>query len=122
MTLLSVRRELGEFRKRYKWMALCVLLSMSGIVARLVHLQLVEHRRWAAEAERNIMKRIRLPATRGLIRDSQGKIVANNRPAYNVYLTPQLLDRRHIEMFCKLMGYILPNGISVKHLYRGRLG
>jgi penicillin-binding protein 2 len=105
MTLLSVRRELGEFRKRYKWMALCVLLSMGGIVARLVHLQLVEHQRWAAEAERNIMKRIRLPATRGLIRDSQGKIVANNRPAYNVYLTPQLLDRRHIELFARLMGF-----------------
>jgi penicillin-binding protein 2 len=105
MTLLSVRREVGEFRKRYKWMALCVLLSMSGVVARLVDLQLLDHARWAAEAERNIVKRIRLPATRGLIRDSAGRIVANNRPAYNVYLTPQLLGRRHIDLFAKLMAF-----------------
>jgi penicillin-binding protein 2 len=105
MTMLSVRREVGEFRKRYKWMALCVLLSMGGIVARLVHLQLVEHERWAREAERNIMKRIRLPATRGLIRDATGKIVANNRASYNVYLTPQLLNRRHIDLFSRLMGF-----------------
>ena len=27
MSLLSVRREVGEFRKRYKWMALAVVLS-----------------------------------------------------------------------------------------------
>ena len=26
------------------------------------------------------------------------------------------------QIFGKLMGYILPNGISVKYLYRGRLG
>jgi penicillin-binding protein 2 len=105
MTMLSVRREVGEFRKRYKWMALCVLLSMSGIVARLVQLQLIDHERWAKEAERNIMKRIRLPATRGLIRDASGKVIANNRAAYNIYLTPQLLDRRHIELFSRLMSF-----------------
>src|SRR4029077_5956240 len=105
MTMLSVRREVGEFRKRYKWMALCVLLSMGGIVARLVHLQLVDHERWAKEAERNIMQRILFPATRGLIRDATGKIIANNRAAYNVYLTPQLLNRRHIDLFSRLMGF-----------------
>ncbi len=103
--MLSVRREVGEFRKRYKWMALCVLLSMAGIVVRLVHLQLIEHSHWAAEARRNITRRMRIPATRGLIRDMHGKVVAGNRAAYNVYLTPQLLDRSDVELFAKLMGF-----------------
>jgi penicillin-binding protein 2 len=105
MTLLSVRRELGEFRKRYKWMALFVLLSMSGVLVRLSQLQLLEHAHWAKEAERNIMKRIRLPATRGLIRDATGKVVATNRASYIVYLTPQLLERRHIDLFARLMSF-----------------
>jgi penicillin-binding protein 2 len=105
MTLLSVRREVGEFRKRYKWMALFVVLSMTGVAARLVHLQLFERERWAAEADRNIMKHVRLPATRGLIRDTTGKLVANNRAAYNVYLTPQLLDQRHVDLFARLMSF-----------------
>jgi penicillin-binding protein 2 len=104
MTMLSVRREVGEFRKRYKWMALCVLLSLGGIVVRLFHLQIIDHERWALEAERNIQKRIRLPATRGLIRDSAGKVIANNRPSYNVYLTPQLLRPEHIDLLGELMG------------------
>ena len=32
MTLLSVRREVGELRKRFKWMALVVLAAMGFIV------------------------------------------------------------------------------------------
>ena len=48
MTMLSVRREVGEFRKRYKWMVLAVLLSFGVLVVRLVVLQLVEYDRWAA--------------------------------------------------------------------------
>src|SRR5687767_3858867 len=102
MTLLSVRREIGEFRKRYKWMALVVLLSMGVITARLVQLQMVEHAHWVIEADKNITKHIRLPATRGLIRDHVGKLVAANRPAYDVYMTPQLLDRGHIDRIAKL--------------------
>src|SRR4051794_22705747 len=99
MTLLSVRREVGEFRKRYKWMALAVFLSLGGVLVRLFQLQIIEHDRWAAEAERNITKRIRLPATRGLIRDTNGKVIASNRPSFNVFLTPQMLDDEHIDVF-----------------------
>jgi penicillin-binding protein 2 len=104
MTLLSVRREVGEFRKRYKWMALVVLVSMSAVIVRLVQLQMFEHAHWVAEANNNITKHIRLPATRGLIRDHRGKLIAQNRPAYDVYMTPQLLDRSHVDRIVKLMG------------------
>jgi penicillin-binding protein 2 len=105
MTLLSVRREVGEFRKRYKWMALAVFVSMSAIVARLVYLQLIDHERWDQEAKDNITKHVRLPATRGLIRDTSGKVVASNRAATDVYLTPQLLDREHVDLFSQFMGF-----------------
>ena len=104
-TLLSVRREVGEFRKRYKWMALLVVVSMCGIVVRLVQLQMLEYRHWLSEAEQNITKRVRLPATRGLIRDHMGRVIAKNRPAYDVYMTPHLLERRHIDRIAKLMGF-----------------
>jgi penicillin-binding protein 2 len=66
---------------------------------------MVEHEHWVAEADKNITKRIRLPATRGLIRDHLGKLIAQNRPAYDVYMTPQLLDRGHIDQIAKLMGF-----------------
>ena len=45
MTLRSVRREVGELRKRFKWMAMVVLIAMGLIVVRLIHLQLVDYDR-----------------------------------------------------------------------------
>ncbi|HEX4355614.1 MAG TPA: penicillin-binding protein 2, partial [Polyangiales bacterium] len=68
MTLLSTHREVGEFRKRYKWMALFVVVAMSTIVGRLIQLQILQYAHWAQEARRNVTKIVRLPATRGIIR------------------------------------------------------
>lgn len=92
MNLLSQRREVGEFRKRYKWMALTVVLTFSALAGRAIQLQVLEYSEWESVARENITKTITLPATRGILRDTNGRVVAANRPAYNVYVTPQLLD------------------------------
>lgn len=91
MTLLSQRREVGEFKKRYKWMALVVLLIFGVLGVRAVLLQIVDHEHYAAIARENITKTIVLPATRGIIRDTTGRLIASNEPVYNVYVTPQLI-------------------------------
>jgi penicillin-binding protein 2 len=103
MNLLSVRREVGEFRKRYKWMVLFVLVAMSTIMGRLFQLQIMQNARWQVEAERNITKVVRLPATRGIIRDYKGRIIAQNRPAYNVYVTPQLVGEEQLNALAELL-------------------
>ena len=105
MTMLSVRREVGEFRKRYKWMALAVLCSMGVVVGRLVQLQIFQYELWADEATNNISKHLRLPASRGILRDTTGKIIATNRPSYDLYGTPTLLDAASIETIVRLMGW-----------------
>ncbi|GAB5544341.1 MAG: penicillin-binding protein 2 [Sandaracinaceae bacterium] len=104
MNLLSVRREVGEFKKRYKWMALVVVLAFLALLGRIVQLQLVEYQRWAAVARENITRTVTLPATRGVIRDSTGRVVATNRAAYNVYLTPQYLAETDLDRITELMG------------------
>lgn len=103
MVMLSPRREVGEFRKRYKWMALVVLLVFLVLLARMAQLQLVDHEHWAAVARENITKTIRLPATRGVIRDARGRIIATNRPSYDVYITPQLLADGDAARIAELM-------------------
>ncbi len=104
MTLLSVRREVGEFRKRYKWMALVVLLAFTVLLGRIVQLQLVDHDHWAGIANENITRTIGMPATRGIIRDAEGRVVATNRAAYNVYVTPQYLAPGDLRRLAELMG------------------
>ena len=106
MTLLSVRREVGEFRKRYKWMALVVLLAFTVLLGRIVQLQLVDHDHWAGIANENITRTIGMPATRGIIRDAEGRVVATNRAAYNIYVTPQYLAPGDLRRLAELMGLV----------------
>jgi penicillin-binding protein 2 len=105
MTLLSPRRDVGEFRKRYKWMFLITLVTFAVLIARMAQLQLLEYDYWAKQSRENITKTIALPATRGVLRDTDGRIVADNRPSFNVYITPQMLDPDgDVERIAKLMG------------------
>lgn len=117
MNLLSVRREVGEFRKRYKWMALVVVVSFSVVLVRLLQLQVLEHSEWRAEARRNITRKVRLPATRGVLRDAEGRVLAANRPSYDVYMTPQLLDADDLKRIAELMQLDAP----AQHELRKRL-
>jgi len=101
---LSQRREVGEFRKRYRWMALFVVLVFGGIIVRIAQVQLVQRDRWSGIAQQNITKTLELPATRGVIRDIAGRVVASNRPSYDVYTTPRLLDPEAVQRVASLMG------------------
>jgi len=104
MNLLSVRREVGEFKKRYKWMALVVVLVFVVLFGRMVQLQLVQYERHARIARENITRTVVLPATRGVIRDANGRVVATNRAAYDVYLTPQYLAPGDVGRIGELLG------------------
>jgi penicillin-binding protein 2 len=104
MITLSKRREVGEFRKRYRWMALFVVLAFAGILVRIAQVQLFQRERWSGIAQQNITKTLELPATRGVIRDIAGRVIASNRPSYDVYATPKLLQPDDIERIISLMG------------------
>ena len=86
--LLVPRSDVGEFRKRYKFFALVVVLAFCAVIVRLVDLQLIHGAEYQATAHENIIRRVTLATTRGVIRDAQGKILASSRPAYNVYIVP----------------------------------
>ncbi|HTM44159.1 MAG TPA: penicillin-binding protein 2 [Polyangiaceae bacterium] len=94
MRLLMQRGDLGEFRRRYRWMFVLVVLTFLMLTARLMQLQIVEGEEHQAQALRNVVGRITLATTRGVIRDSQGKVLAANRPSYNVYVVPAVIDMK----------------------------
>ncbi|MBT8451872.1 MAG: penicillin-binding protein 2 [Deltaproteobacteria bacterium] len=104
MITLSQRREVSEFRKRYRWMALFVMLVFGGIIVRVAQVQLVQSDRWSGIAQQNITKTLELPATRGVIRDVAGRVVASNRPSYDVFTTPRLLQPEDLDRIASLMG------------------
>src|SRR4030065_1581543 len=57
-------------------------------VFRLYNLQVVQYSDWLALANENRTHTINLPASRGMIYDRKGYILARNIPSYNVVITP----------------------------------
>jgi penicillin-binding protein 2 len=86
--LVVARSDVGEFRTRYKWLALFSTLALLTVVVRLFQLQVVEGDEFSAIAHENIIHRVTLPTTRGVIRDETGKVLASTRPSFNIEVTP----------------------------------
>jgi penicillin-binding protein 2 len=84
-------------------MALFVVLVFGGIIVRIAQVQLFQRDRWSGIAQQNITKTLELPATRGVIRDIAGRVVASNRPSYDVYTTPRLLQPEDLDRIASLM-------------------
>jgi penicillin-binding protein 2 len=58
---------------------------------RLFNLQVLQYSDWLAKANENRTHEINLPATRGMIYDRKGFILARNIPSYNIVITPAFL-------------------------------
>jgi penicillin-binding protein 2 len=98
--LLVPRSDVGEFRKRYKWMALAAFVAFGAIVVRLFQLQVLSGRRVPAIAHENIVReRDRSPrpaassathkarcsrraALRTTSTSSPGRVMPSARPAH----------------------------------------
>jgi penicillin-binding protein 2 len=92
VSFLLQRSDVGEFRRRYRWLVLFVVLVFCGLTLRLVQLQLIEGDVHRTQARRNIVRERYLATTRGVIRDANGRVLAANRPSYTVYVTPTKID------------------------------
>ncbi len=57
-------------------------------VGRLLYLQVIQYSDWTAKANDNRTHELNLPATRGMVYDRKGFILARNIPSYNVVITP----------------------------------
>ncbi len=69
--------------------SILVLIGLFLLIARLFHLQVIEHELYITRSNDNRIKLIPLPPTRGQIFDRNGKILATNIPTYNIEIIRQ---------------------------------
>ncbi|MBU6470571.1 MAG: penicillin-binding protein 2, partial [Gammaproteobacteria bacterium] len=62
---------------------------MLAVVARLFYLQIVSHQHYATLAEGNRLRTEPVMPPRGLIYDRNGVLLAENRPSYELDITPE---------------------------------
>lgn len=58
------------------------------LVVRLADIQIVQHQRFSTDAQHNRINVVPLPSVRGLIRDRNGAVLAENFRAYNLQIVP----------------------------------
>ena len=85
---LVPRSDVSEFRKRYRWLALVAFLAFAVIGVRLFQLQVLKGSEYAQIAHENVIRKVTIPTTRGIVRDSQGRVLASSRPSFNVLVVP----------------------------------
>ncbi len=96
MSFVVHRSDVSEFKKRFAWLALAVVVLFLILVARLFQLQIIDGDENRATARDNIIRRVTLATTRGIIRDRLGKVLGASRPAYNLYVVPSRLDMENV--------------------------
>jgi penicillin-binding protein 2 len=69
-----------------------ILLLTSGLVVRLVYLQIVGHEHYTTLAKDNSIKIEPLVPTRGIIYDRRGKVLADNTQSFSLELIPEQIS------------------------------
>jgi penicillin-binding protein 2 len=101
--LATPKAEDREFNRRLRLMAWLCSLAFVVLAGRLWQLQVLQGELYLRKSADNFVKDIEIPALRGQIRDHQGRVLADNRAAYNVYVTPRFLTPDALE---RLRGYL----------------
>jgi penicillin-binding protein 2 len=85
-------REQRLFVIRIGIAALVVLVSTALLVARLVQLQVIDYNHFSDLSRGNRLRIEPLPPIRGLVFDRNGVVLAENRPTWQLLLTPENVD------------------------------
>ena len=92
MQLKDTIHENQAFLNRAIVAGLLVLAAVLVLLWRMVQLQVIDHGHFTTLSRENRVKVLPLPPTRGLIYDRKGVLLAQNRPAYSLEITPEQVD------------------------------
>jgi penicillin-binding protein 2 len=85
-------RESRLFNSRLSMAVVVVTLLTLVLLARLVYLQIINHRHYATLSQENRIHPRPIPPVRGQILDRNGVVLAENRPVYTLELIPEQID------------------------------
>ncbi len=74
---------------KYKWCTLVLVITMTVLLIRLWDLQIMRGSEMRRLSEQNRIRVKKIVAPRGIIYDRTGKVLADTRPSFNIYLTPE---------------------------------
>lgn len=79
---------------RFLWASIAVLLVLSGLLFRLWYIQIYKGNYYVDVSERNRVRKIEIPAPRGIIYDRNGEVILGNSPFFDLVYIPQYVKDR----------------------------
>lgn len=88
------------------WARVIIGVAVLGLVYSLVRIQVVRAEEFSVQARENMLRPVTVRAPRGTIYDREGRVVAENRVAYQVQLMPAPPDslRKHLSALWPVLG------------------
>jgi len=74
---------------KYKWCKWVLIITMVVLSIRLWHLQIMQGNEMRRQSEMNRIRIKKVLAPRGIIFDRMGRVLADTRPSFNLYITPE---------------------------------
>lgn len=94
MSLKLSRDHIQILQDHVFYATICFAVFFLVVLARLYYLQIVRGPYYRAFAQGNTIKEVRYKATRGFILDRKGRVIANNRPSFDLIMIPQYVVNR----------------------------
>mgnify|MGYP000878432617 FL=1 len=111
--------EAEQFRRRAAVGFLGVLLALVGLGVHYFRLQVVKHADYATQSDANRIKPRPVVPARGMIYDRQGRLLAENLPAFRLDVTPDKAG--DTEILLAELGRIIPlSEEEIEHFRRER--
>ena len=119
---MLVRRDaddIREIRPRAALGALVVVCAMLVLVVRLYQLQIIRGEEYLNQSLSNFRKTLFVPADRGLIKDRRGHALVENRPSFDVFLTPAFCrGKEKEEVMERLAAFLKMEEEDKQRMYR----
>ena len=108
MAFIGNEEQIRYLQERFRFVYGILFIGLGVLLSRMVYLQVFNGEQMRQYAEENRIKRVKIPAPRGMVFDRHGKLLVDNRPAFNVLITPQYLNEsgRQKEVLSKLSSLI----------------
>ncbi|HPH68359.1 MAG TPA: penicillin-binding transpeptidase domain-containing protein, partial [Kofleriaceae bacterium] len=90
--------------RRAKWAALLFVVFFMVLIGRLWQLQVLRGDSYYQRTVSNVVRERFLPSVRGKILDRNGLPLADNRPAFNIYVTPSQFKDASRSALARLLG------------------
>src|SRR5689334_1249497 len=95
-----------DLKVRYLYLGGAMLAGMLLLAIGLYRLQVLRGEEYQAKSVANFIKEVRIQADRGMIKDRRGQVLVDNRPSFDLFITPAFCQRCGDEVIPRLATWV----------------